>query len=367
VREGQEAVAMAIRSLMFTLVLALACAASASAQIQQQQPRIPNLRAPPTEVPVGNFAAGQARCDTTARTARVALNVTLRPLDTQIRGTTASVDILVDGVAQGVRTATIRRDAVATGVGAASILVSRDLSVPFPSGTKRVQVVLNGNYRTAEQSFTYSCYTARLQTPQVTQTVQLPDVAVGPMIIFWYDPPLPDFDPCHGHGRNPFGDCNIRLPQQWWYELPPNAVTWTDFNAVVPFWRVTGSTCPRTGEASVTVTVAVSFVANSLMPRAEDYALPQGVVEEGFFGFAYQSEQRTFSRGVAYLDARHTTRQVRPGNQPYPVGYEWIYFHRTVPCTNDGAFEFRFDPSNTVREQDENNNLLRFRYRTRPM
>lgn len=353
----------------FASAIALFFALSVQAAAQ-----VPNLRQPgptlgplPAEVPITQFATGEARCDTGARTARVVLNAILQPLSSQVSGATARVDILLDGVSVGARTLPVRRSTTTAAVVPATIQVSRDLNVPWSNGTKRVQFVVNNTHRSAERTFTYNCYRVQLPPHQApTGQVQLPDLAIDPIVIIYYNPPRPDYDPCHGAGRNLFGDCRLLTDygNRTGTELPQGAIIQTDFSGVVPIYRLTSEPCPTAVDASVTVTVAIAFTANSMVARQDGWGLQQGMIEEGFFGFRYQSDVREFRPGIAYLDSRHTTPQARAGYQNYPVGHEWATFHRTLPCTNEGVFEFALDPHNRLREQDETNNVLRFRYRT---
>jgi hypothetical protein len=258
----------------------------------------------------------------------------------------------------------VRRSATTAAVVPATIQVTQNLNVPWPNGTKRVQFVVNNTHRSAERAFTYNCYHARLAPNPVTAQFTLPDLAIDPIVVVYYHPPQPNYDGCWGAGRNAFGDCRILRDYgpRAASEIPAGAVVTSELGGVVPIHRVTSTACPSAVDASVTLTVAIAFTATNLS-RPDGWGLPEGAIEEGFFSFANGSD-RQFRPGFAYLDSRLTTPQARPGYQNYPLGHEWAIFHRTVPCTNEGVFEFRLDPNNRLREANENNNLLRFRYRT---
>lgn len=325
-------IALALLACMFAVSLAIT---PADAQL-----RLPTLRAPPAALNLTDFAAAGAQCTTSPRSAFVNFTAALRPAPSQLSGTTASVETLVDGRSLGVQTLPVERLPSTSDSGPLLVRISRRLPVTYPNGTRRVQFVLNRTYRSAEQTITYNCFSAAPnQNTMRPMTVVRPDLAIHPIVIALYTP-LPPDDGCGGAGRSWGGECRLALRRPF-TDIPADALIITDLSRPIPLHRIVSRSCPTETDAYATVTFYFGFETL----RLDD---PAPFLSDRDWTFTY--------------DARLTTVTARPGFASLPIGHQWFAVSTIIPCRRIGTFEYRLDPLNRLAESNEGNNVIRFNY-----
>jgi hypothetical protein len=214
-------------------------------------------------------------------------------------------------------------------------------------GKANVQFSLNNTGpKSAAKSVSYSCVELKAAKPLTPGVVSLPNIKVLPIVAIAYNPPR--------ERENPNPGFSLLEKRVSLGPPPPIALVEQDMNRTIPAFRILNSTCPKNGDANVTLSFAIAVEAKGTNIH--------GFVGEGYFQPTYPYRgSPVYVKGGRVLDSR--SGGVR-AIQNLPIGYEWVYFDRQVKCSTDLVIEYKADPDNKLKESDESDNVLRFRIST---
>jgi hypothetical protein len=129
-----------------------------------------------------------------------------------------------------------------------------------------------------------------------------------------------------------------------------------------------------------TVTGAIQFPSNSYCPQPQDayvsalFAIAVHTTRVANPAAYVRVNSGPFISRVSFVDTLDQPRYAngapigtdRMRGTPLPQGYQWIVILPPLACTRDGILEIRLDPENSLRESNEDDNVLRLRYSTVP-
>lgn len=369
-----------MRTKFIALLMGLAAASQVPTLAFAQKPQVPNItQAPSTLAKFSGFTIGQTSCATATQTVSMPVSAEFAyPLSA---GSKSKVDAYI--AVNGAATETFPLN-VETQGGVTKLRIARTLTLPANRSEALLRLYIDGQPAGAVQTATYSCFTSSA-TPPVTATLKFDpkDLAVGPYVYaiaapsrpsticerqrtdgvtwdnFWACglPGIPRLDAGSGLVAHMGGDVPTGGP----YGIPARS-SFHDAgrpNNLLRLDRTTSDYCPRESDAFVTVNFTIAI-------RTTGVTDPYPFIGEGYFQRVYSGPAPEFFPGrSAYWN--YSVTQPAPyerGYMLFPSGYEWINFDRRLPCTRNGEFTYTIDAAGQLRESDESNNTIKFRYST---
>ncbi|KAF0109562.1 MAG: hypothetical protein FD163_1814 [Hyphomonadaceae bacterium] len=316
----------------------------AQALAQQRYTPLPAVGVQAAANPVlGDVRFADIGCDAGLQNASGNLLWTITLGRSALVGAKLDAEIIMNGASLGVRQYTISQLPSVAGNGPKIIQGMQPVAYSRNSGNADFRFNVAGR-EIGRKSLSYSCVTLN-PISRGNQTLTLPDLAIGPHVfVYWQRPERPRAPPYVSFSEIRFG------PPSYAHNIGSRA----DMLRPVELFQMTGGDCRSETDTSL-LTFAVSIVATGASPQAF-------TGDEGYYYYPdHNSAELSFGRGTVYFDTR-TAARVREGNATLPQGFEWLIFHRRVPCTANGTFDFVIDANNRLRESNETNNSLRFRF-----
>jgi hypothetical protein len=359
-----------MRSTCLALLLALAFALPAHSQKPAPQLQKPAIA---VTAPRGaELTIGQVSCSGQTASMPVSASFSYGAGS----ATKATVYIAVNGAATEPFTVNLVKGAK----GASTLSFSRTLSLPTSRADVSLRVYVDGQPASQVQTVPYSCYRVVAPTVRADARVTYGDVAIGPYAFAMYTPTRP-LDICERRNEGVdgltwenFWSCGAPPPEAPLRLAQPNPLgaNYAEYAegygpAGIPTsarlfrteapQRLQLGGCTIESDAQVTMMFIISI-------RTDRATNPAQFAGEGFWELRYTGPAARYFEGAGYWDYRIMQTAPATRHRTFPTGYEWIAFHRRLPCTRNGEMVYTFDAGNGLREDNETNNTIRIPYST---
>ncbi|HEY7797616.1 MAG TPA: hypothetical protein VIA80_02535 [Hyphomonadaceae bacterium] len=360
--------------MMRSTCLALLIAAVSALPAHGQKPAGPPIQKPAIAVAAPSGAVlttGQVSCSGQTASMPVSASFSYGAGN----ASKASVYIAVNGAA----TETFTVNFVKGPTSASTLSFSRTLSLPASRTDASLRIYVDGQPASQVQTVPYACYAVVAPTVRANARVTYGDVAIGPFAFAMNTPTRP-LDICE---RRNAGVDGLTWENFWACGAPPpeaplrrgasnspagNYAGHEGYGpAGIPNYaplfrpdapsRIQLSGCTAETDALVTVMFIIAL-------KTDRIANPGEYAGEGFWELRYTGPAPRFTAGAGYWDYRIMQTAPDARNRTFPIGYEWVAFHRQLPCTRNGEMVYTFDAGNRLREDDETNNTIRIPFST---
>jgi hypothetical protein len=361
---------------MRKIILAMLAVIALPQVAQGQPPVAPQIQKPPIAVAVtpkgAQLTVGAVNCSGGAVSMPVSTSYTYNAGGK----TKAEVYIAVNGAATERFTVSLVK-----GAGTSSTLsFSRTISLPTNRTDADLRIYIDGQPAGPVQTVPYSCYSIA-PTPgvQVTATVTRGDVAIGPYAFAVLTPTQP-LNICE---RRNAGVDGLTWDNFWACGAPPHAPRlqlgdrtnptgdWSGYPGYGPAGvpgaarlfqtatpeRLELGGCTQESDMQLTALFVVAI-------KTDRIANPAQFAGEGFWELRYSGPAPEYFPGAGYWDYRIMQTGADTRHRLFPIGYEWISFHRRLTCTRNGEMVYTFDAANGLTEDNETNNTIRIPYST---
>jgi hypothetical protein len=356
--------------MMRSTRLALLAAIAAALPAHSQAPAVPQVQKPAIAVvaPRGaELTIGQVSCSGSTASMPVSASFNYAAGS----ATKATVYIAVNGAATDPFTVNLAKGVLS---------FSRTLSLPASRADASLRVYVDGQPASQVQTIPYSCYRAVTATTRADARVVRGDVAIGPYAFAMYTPTRP-LDICErrndgvdGLTWENFWACGAPPPEAPLRLAQPNPLgaNYAEYAegygpAGIPtsarLFRTDTPSRMQLGGCTIEsdAQVTMMFIISIKTDRAPN---PAQFAGEGFWELRYTGPTARYFEGAGYWDYRIMQTAPATRHRTFPTGYEWIAFHRRLPCTRNGEMVYTFDAANRFAEDDETNNTIRIPYST---